>query len=709
MAKKLYYKIGEACKLLDIPPYKLRYWETEFPFLAPDKSKSGQRVYSERELQIKITPLSGAVRSMTPEQFKERLAALHQAGVRLIQSEWHHAEFVTGNGGGAPRSSFNIVLHVEDTSANRRVIIKGKLDVDWQVDQGADGYPIPDRIATRDMRLIARVGETAFRPVAQFVPDPRAAANVLADPVLVADLDGNGFSEIILGGRNELIPNRGGDFYSPRPFIEGLPAIFESAVIADFTGDGKSDFVCVGRDGVLRLYSGNGDGTFSSEAQTWDGSVFEMPMVLTAGDIDKDGDLDLWIGQYRPPYKGGHMPTPYYDANDGLPAFLLENDGSGTFRDVTEGSGLETKRFRRTYAASFVDLDEDGNIDLLVTSDFAGTDLYRGDGEGHFADRTSDWIQDRHNFGMSHSFADFDLDGKLDFYVTGMSSTTARRLDHLGLKREDRADIHQMRSAMGYGNRMYLSRGNAYAEPEFRESVARTGWSWGCATLDFDNDGDSDLYVANGHQSGKSARDYCSTFWRHDIYTGSSTPQADVSKLFAVELAPLARREISWNGFEHNALLLNEGGTDFIDVGFLMGVAFEFDSRAVVGEDLNRDGRVDLLVVENSLVNGNYLHQKLHILGNQLDTPGDWIGVRLDERLTGRSPIGAHVRAETTRGPKVATVVTGDSLYSQHSPTVHFGLGAGTGIESLTIRWLDGGEEVISKPEANRYHVVETR
>ncbi len=52
MAKKLFYKIGEACKLLDIQPYVLRYWETEFPFLSPNKSKSGQRVYSERELDI---------------------------------------------------------------------------------------------------------------------------------------------------------------------------------------------------------------------------------------------------------------------------------------------------------------------------------------------------------------------------------------------------------------------------------------------------------------------------------------------------------------------------------------------------------------------------------------------------------------------------------------------------------------------------------
>ena len=52
---------------------------------------------------------------------------------------------------------------------------------------------------------------------------------------------------------------------------------------------------------------------------------------MTAGDIDNDGDVDLWIGQYKISYVGGQMPTPYFDANDGFPAFLLVNDGSGKF------------------------------------------------------------------------------------------------------------------------------------------------------------------------------------------------------------------------------------------------------------------------------------------------------------------------------------------------------------------------------------------
>ena len=70
---------------------------------------------------------------------------------------------------------------------------------------------------------------------------------------------------------------------------------------------------------------------------------FELPKSFTAGDIDGDGDLDVWIGQYKFPYVEGSMPTPFYDSNDGHPAVLLENDGQGNFRDVTESAGLAAK------------------------------------------------------------------------------------------------------------------------------------------------------------------------------------------------------------------------------------------------------------------------------------------------------------------------------------------------------------------------------
>jgi len=135
-----------------------------------------------------------------------------------------------------------------------------------------------------------------------------------------------------------------------------------------------------------------------------------------------------------------------------------------------------------------------------------------------------------------------------------------------------------------------LSTGSGFEQPPFNDQVARTGWSWGCTAFDFDNDADKDIYVANGHQSGKSAQDYCTTFWCHDIYTGDSQNDSSVEQLFSTSMAKLINREISWNGFEHNALLINRKEKGFFEAGFLMGIAFEGDGRVVLSDDFNNDG-----------------------------------------------------------------------------------------------------------------------
>src|SRR5262249_30652218 len=149
----------------------------------------------------------------------------------------------------------------------------------------------------------------------------------------------------------------------------------DAGVVADFNGDGKLDFLTVAKQGAftnkLVLYPGNGKVPFTTEPiVAWDKEPIISPSVLTAGHIDHSGDLDVWIGQYKPPYKGGQLPTPYYDANDGYPAALLLNDGHGRFEQATYARGLGGKRLRRTLAASFVDIDSDNDLDLVTINDY---------------------------------------------------------------------------------------------------------------------------------------------------------------------------------------------------------------------------------------------------------------------------------------------------------------------------------------------------
>jgi hypothetical protein len=418
--------------------------------------------------------------------------------------------------------------------------------------------------------------------------------------------------------------------------------------------------------------------------------------------VDVDGDLDVWLAQYKPPYIGGQMPTPYYDANDGYPSYLLLNDGEGNFSPMTDAAGLAKKRFRRTYASSFVDLDDDSDLDLLVVSDFSGIDLYHNDGRGHFVDANDTLRGDRHLFGMSASFADYDLDGRLDFFVAGMDSPTAQRLDALGLGRDDRPDLHEMRMRMAFGSRMYLAADVGWREPEFSSQIARTGWTWGTTAFDFDNDGDPDIFAANGHRSGKSTKDYYVNFWCHDIYDGGSAPSEALSILFGETAKGVRTGKESWDGHQKNNLLMNDRGKGFVNVAFLLGVAGEFDARSAVSGDLDLDGRVDLVVEEDLGLKG----QKLHFYRNQLETESGWIGIHLREQGTGISPVGASVEVRTDERTHVGRVVTGETLMGQHSTTLHFGLGRSTRVEAIEVRWVNGVTRVIRDPEINRYHFV---
>ena len=657
------------------------------------------------EQGLSLTRYSGSSVTLSHEEFERTVNELADQGFRIVQSEWHHSMFQENNKGRA-KSTVSVVLHVNNPDQNRLQSIKANLNVTWMSDSQQN--PVPNLIQVTDLELLERDASAAFEPLLTLKPSGSPSDSSMMNPILVYDLDRNGLSDILVGGLNRVFFNTGEGEFRQEQIHPGLPAILNTAILADFNGDSRADLIAVdARSHRLFLLSGMGDrGRFTEPQSCWPGRI-TLPSVMTAGDIDGDGDLDLFIGQYKQPYVKGQMPTPYYDANDGYPAYLFQNDGNGVFTDITEPAGLGQKRFRRSYGASFVDLNEDGKFDLLVSSDFAGIDIYEGNGHGMFKEVTNGWIDQRHTFGMSHVFADFNTDGKLDFFSVGMSSTTGRRLELMGLGRDEHKHIDAMRSSMSYGNRLYFATESGFEQPSFNDQVSRTGWSWGCTTFDIDNDADSDIYVVNGHQSGKSVQDYCTTFWCHDIYTGRSQTDSSVEQLFSKTMDKLIKREISWNGFEHNALLMNRGKKGFLELGFLMGIAFEGDGRVVLSDDLNNDGRQDIILVEVGFEPSGRVTQTLRVFANVINTSNHWVGIRLHEAGPHFSPIGVRVIVRTSAGQQAGHVVTGESLYGQHSSTVHFGLGNSDSIEDIEVRWPNGTTRKLENPEVDTYHLVD--
>lgn len=635
------------------------------------------------------------------------IAAVQAAGWQLGAVEFRHNQFDVDAHRQASRSVFSFAAQLINPIDQRRAMLHGDIAVLWgpvQIDLDPE-LPTVRRIDAAMVTLLARAGPTPFEPVlTQPVAPPHGSFFI--DPLLLYDLDGDGRSEIILASSNLLYRRLADGHYEAGPLLRHPPGPLFTAVIADFDGDGSADFLCATFDGLL-LFRGSTAGTFDHPGElVWTADPrLRYGQVLTCGDINGNGYLDVWLGQYRPPYERGQMPTPYHNANDGYPAWLLLNDGQGRFSDVTEDAGLGANRWRRSYSGSFIDLDDNGSLDLLVVSDFAGIDLYANLGKGQFRDVTRQSITESRAFGMGHAIADFNHDGHLDFLVLGMHCPAAQRLEHLNLTRPGLQDHDGIRAAMIEGNRLYLGRGDGnFEQTALSESIAQSGWSWGCTVLDFDNSGWPDVYIVNGHETRQSVRDYEPEFWLHDIHVANSQEDVVRAAYFGAKFARTRGRGQSYGGYEKNRLYLNRSAQQFIEIGHLMGVGLEVDARNVAADDLDGDGRMDLIFT--TFETWPEERQTLRIYRNNLSTAGSWIGVQLREEGHGTSPIGARVSLHHANGSTVRPIITGDSHRTQHAPTVHFGLGMLQSVDRLEIRWLDGRTRVLSEPAINRYHAV---
>lgn len=614
---------------------------------------------------------------LSPDEWQKWAADHALAWWRVDQLEFRHNQFTPGHAGKA-NSLYYFSAHLTNPRLELRAILEGDLRLDWDE---PDLAKLAQVDATR-LELRLRRGPPAFPPVLDETLHP--AEGFFIDPLIARDLDRDSRLELILAAKNLVYRRSAQGEWKTTPLLQDPPRLLFTALIHEFNGDALDDFICATFDG-LRLYPGVGPGQFGAPQAAWSAKPrLKYAQALTCGDVDGDGDLDLFLGQYKVPYDLGQMPLPYFDANDGHPSFLLLNDGQGNFTDATGPSGLAVKRFRRVYSASFADIDNDGDLDLVVVSDFAGVDGWENDGSGKFKPATEKWFPEPHGLGMAHQFADFNADAKLDFLMIGMNSPVADRLEHLGLTRPYHLDDAGMRARLTYGNRLWLNPPNAIPNSTLALPIARTGWSWGAAAADLDNDRFPDLYIANGHESRQSVTDYEPHFWMHDIYLGTSQENSLLQAYFQQKFQRTRGQGQSYGGYEKNRLFLNRGGTNWVEVAHLFGLALEADSRSVLAEDLNNDGKLDLIVT--TFEQWPEQEQTLQVFENRLVQTGNWI----EFAATGVPP-GSRIALKNPNA--ISQVITGDGYRSQSSGRVHFGLG-GQGSPAAATLILPGGKSV---------------
>jgi hypothetical protein len=276
-----------------------------------------------------------------------------------------------------------------------------------------------------------------------------------------------------------------------------------AVLILDLDNDGHQDLLITVSNHLL-IYRNNGAARFESP------TMVAVPNAdgLSAADYDQDGDLDLYICGYLSPDQLHSVPVPFHDADNGRRNVLLRNDGRDGWTDVTAKTGLEMNNRRFSFASSWDDYDNDGDLDLYVANDFGRNNLYRNDG-GRFTDVAAEAGVEDISAGMSVSWGDYNRDGLMDLYVSNMFSSAGNRITYQRqFQTSADSSIRSLFQRHARGNTLFRNLGNGtFADVSEEAGVTMGRWAWSSNFIDFNNDGYEDIFVANGYVTNQGTGD----------------------------------------------------------------------------------------------------------------------------------------------------------------------------------------------------------
>jgi hypothetical protein len=441
---------------------------------------------------------------------------------------------------------------------------------------------------------------------------------------------------------NRLYRNRGDGTFDDVSEEAGIsePAYSMGTAIGDYNNDGYPDiFVC--NYGANILYRNNGNGTFTNvtkKAKVAGGN--ECTIGAAWFDYDNDGFLDIYIGNYLhfdPEYKYFYAPDgfPGPMAYDAQPDYLYHNNGDGTFEDVTASMGITDADGRAMGVGAF-DYDDDGFVDIYVANDHSFNYLWHNDGGKKFTDRgimsgTAFSQAGEATVSMSVDFADYNSDGLLDIFKSDDTYCTLYE---------------------NQGNGIFIDKAN-YAGIT---SAAAQFVGWTSAFVDFDNDGDVDIFKTNGA----------------------------LKHLYGHE----------------DQLFENIGEGKFRDISNDLGSYFheEYVGRGACLGDYDNDGDFDIYIAN--------LNNRGMFLRNNKGNQNNWLIIDLIGTKSNVDGIG--VRIQITSGGKVqsAQKKSTSGYLSQSDHRIHFGLAKNETVEKIEIKWPSGKLQVIENTKANQIITV---
>ncbi|MCH7762040.1 CRTAC1 family protein, partial [candidate division TA06 bacterium] len=447
-------------------------------------------------------------------------------------------------------------------------------------------------------------------------------------------LPGFGSEEVI---RNLLYRNEGdGTFtYVTEEAGVGDTGYGMGVSVGDLDNDGYPD-IFVTNFGPNLLYHNNGDGTFTDVTRK--AGVGDDRWGCSAAFLDYDGDgyLDLYVTNYLDFTFDNHKfcgdPVKniraycHPDHYNGVEDILYRNNGDGTFSDVTKAAGVSNPEGKGLGVICF-DYDNDGDTDIYITNDSVRNFLYRNNGDGTFTDVTlftgAGYNEDgKTEAGMGTDFGDYDHDGYFDIFVTNLDYETNT------LYHNDEGDY--------FADLTFLA---GLGEP----SIDYVGW--GTNFIDYDNDGDEDLFLTNGHV-------------------------IDNINLLNPNLT-VAQRDF---------LFENRGDGTFADVSSQSGEYFSIEKvgRGTAFGDYDNDGDVDLFVTNSN--------DTPNLLRNDGGNQNNWLMIKTLGRQSNRDGIGTRISVVSGDLIQMDEVKSGSSYLCQNDLRVHFGLGKRRQVDRVEIR-----------------------